>query len=212
LPGAALHEAVVCAFCATTSMPAPESAPAPAASGVHLATEHATRSAFLCPRCDLALYQGRTAAVTLLGCGECGGIWLDNTNAQRAVASIDAQVLELATRASSHARHEVDRSPPVRCAECRATLRRVKTTRLAVEVDVCAEHGTWFDRDELRVVLEAMTVVRAPARPATDPYAPLNPAEIPDFRASQPVDFAAAGLVAGGIFTVLGALVAGAKS
>jgi Zn-finger nucleic acid-binding protein len=178
---------------------------------VRLATEHAAPSAFLCPRCDLALYEGKTAAVTLLGCGECGGIWLDNTNAQRAVASIDAQVLELASRASSHARHDVDRSPPVRCAECRAPLRRVKTTRLAVEVDVCAEHGTWFDRGELRVVLEALTA-RAPARLASDPYAPLNPAEIPDFRASQPVDFAAAGLVAGGIFTVLGALVAGAKS
>jgi Zn-finger nucleic acid-binding protein len=181
---------------------------------MRLATAPATASGMICPRCDLPLYEGTTSAVTLLGCGDCGGIWLDNANAQRAVASLDARVTALASRASTHARRIADRATAARCASCRAPMRRVKTTQLEVEVDVCAEHGTWFDKDELTLVLEALrgaTKKRAPIV-MSDPGAPLNPAEVPDFRAGQPVEWDTAAIVAGGIFTVLGALIGAAKS
>jgi Zn-finger nucleic acid-binding protein len=172
---------------------------------------HAAPSSLLCARCDLPLFEGRAAGVMLLGCGECGGIWLDNANAQRAVTSLDAHVSDLASMASRHAQREVDRTAPARCAECRAPLRRIKTTRIAVEVDVCAEHGTWFDRDELGVVIEALKG-RPVVRPTSDPSAPLNPAEIPNFRAGTSTDGVDVGLIAGGVFTVLGALLAASKS
>jgi Zn-finger nucleic acid-binding protein len=182
-------------------------------SGVRLATTPATPSSGICPRCDRPLFEADAQGVVLLGCGMCGGIWLDNTSAQRVVTTLDTQVVELANRASAHASATPERLPAGRCAVCQCIMGRTRVTRLLVEVDVCPEHGTWFDRGELATILSALRSQPRPrtAAPAVD--TPLSPNEIPDFRAgTRSLDAVDAGLVVGGALTVLGALLGAART
>lgn len=160
----------------------------------------------------MSLFRGAAHGVALNGCGLCGGIWIDNTSATRAMKTYDRTVVDMASGAARRARQSPDRAPSVRCAECRETTTRVKVSRLEVPVDCCEKHGTWFDRGELASVLESLRALEVAPPPRAMPPAPmidarpLSPDEIPDFRAGQGTDLATAGIVAGGIFTVLGAL------
>ena len=167
----------------------------------------AKRSDLACPRCASPLFEGRASDVVLLGCGECAGIWLDNTSARLALKTLDRRINELAARATAHALKSPARNIIVKCPACQKAMERTRTKAGVVEVDldICAEHGTWFDRGELGLVLDGLRVVQAPLPLAT----PLAPSEIPDFKAGtltpDPVD---AGLVVGGAFAVLGAILA----
>lgn len=205
LPPAAASETVTCAFChcASTASPDPP-------SGVQLASKEAVASSLVCPRCDVSLFRGSAHGVLLNGCGLCGGIWIDNASATRAMKSYDRAVVTMASTAGRRATTQPDRSASVRCAECREPTQRVKVSRFQIPVDYCDRHGTWFDKGELTTVLESLRTI-AVAPPVIDAR-PLSPAEIPDFRAGQQTDYASAGLVAGGIFAVLGGLCAIAGS
>jgi Zn-finger nucleic acid-binding protein len=180
-------------------------------SGVQLASKEAVASSLVCPRCDVSLFRGSAHGVLLNGCGLCGGIWIDNASASRAMKSYDRAVVTMASTAGRHATTQPERSASVRCAECRAPTQRVKVSRHQIPVDYCELHGTWFDKGELTTVLESLRSVPAAQAVMIDAR-PLSPAEIPDFRAGQPTDYASAGLVAGGIFAVLGGMCAIAGS
>jgi Zn-finger nucleic acid-binding protein len=107
-----------------------------------------------------------------------GGIWLDNESARKALSSpgAGAQTEALARRASSRTSLDADAFQPIACPVCGVGLRRIVVSREEVRLDVCAEHGTWFDRYELGLVLQAS---RSPAPPpATGYHGPT-----PDFRA-----------------------------
>jgi Zn-finger nucleic acid-binding protein len=90
--------------------------------------------------------------ITLHGCGGCGGLWLDNASTSQVVARINPQVVSLAQSASKQAQQRVDLDASVRCPECSKPLRRVPGGDPSLLIDVCDEHGTWFDRDELQQV------------------------------------------------------------
>src|SRR5262249_51902570 len=57
---------------------------------------------------------------------------------------------------------DTPREPPVHCPVCSRMLQRASVTRAAVTIDLCAEHGTWFDRYELGLVLDAVHPRTAP--------------------------------------------------
>jgi len=115
-----------------------------------------------CPRCGAPLFEGQARAARLLGCGECGGVWLDSV-ASKAVLTGDAQdLVSLAERASQHARVGIDaQASGLLCPECRQVLTRGIAPGTRVELDLCPSHGTWFDANELRVV--ALAYARLPA-------------------------------------------------
>jgi len=115
-----------------------------------------------CPRCGCALFEGRAGAVALMGCGRCVGIWLDNDSAQSALATADEGVAQMASRASTNALVEVNLAAPVGCPVCKRVLQRVTEPKSEVRVDVCGAHGTWFDRYELGLVLQAAHPRRSP--------------------------------------------------
>jgi Zn-finger nucleic acid-binding protein len=126
----------------------------------------------LCPRCRIPLAAGAAPDVTLHGCGRCGGVWLDNDDSQRAVKGLSPEALEMAKNAAENATHEADRAAWVACPDCDEKLVRTRSPSAGVDVDYCAEHGTWFDRGELATVSRAATGGLAP-RPAGDPvFAP----------------------------------------
>jgi len=194
LPPAAIREIVTCAFCGTASTPHHD-APV-VATNVQTATIPATPSNLACPRCKQRLFEGRVSDCVLLGCGACGGIWLDNDGAQRAVKTLDQKIEEMSQRAASHATDRPALEPRIDCPVCKKRMPRVHVGRAAIALDICAAHGTWFDRGELETVMEALR-----------PRAALQMIDVPDFRKGTMTPGAdTAGLIAGGAFVVLGAL------
>lgn len=168
LPPEAATHAVVCGQCHHTSAPAAPSVPAvqtvvvervivAQASGA----PGASAGTASCPRCKAALFATTVHEVTLLGCGLCGGIFLDNDGSTYVTRRADPEIAKLADRAATHgAGRLVDlRAERVECPVCATTMGRVRAG--GIDLDVCAAHGTWFDRDELHRVIDAYAAVRA---------------------------------------------------
>ena len=152
LPPAAAHESVTCAFCQTTSEIA------------KLAGE-AKPSDKTCPRCEQRLFFGDAEGVAMLGCGLCGGIWLDNDAAQKVADHYSERVVEMANRASKSAARRPDLQVAARCAECRTEMQ--PRTFGTVTIDICADHGTWFDAGELATLVSAARPEQAPTQAQT---------------------------------------------
>lgn len=115
-----------------------------------------------CPRCGptASLVANLVGDVLLDECPSCGGLFLDTASVQRLVADRERQV---ATQQAIRAAPVVPERPqafeqkPVylKCPDCEQLMARQNFGRRSgVIVDVCRPHGTWFDADELRRVLE----------------------------------------------------------
>ena len=209
---------MVCGFCKVAVAPAPVCAsPSQSAAGSKRkppAKPTSRPTDLKCPRCELELFEGRTSNVVMNGCGACGGLWLDNDGSRRVVNKVDDEVVDLASRAEANASHEVDTvAGALPCPVCQSVLKRVRIAKADLDLDICAEHGTWFDRGELQKVMNACGAQNLPKLPAWAPMAVAVPdgrggyvSEAQAWRSGSSVDGAAAGLVVGGVFAVVGAL------
>ena len=109
----------------------------------------------LCPGCRIPMLAGELGKVRLHECARCFGIWLDtatftqlcrNAEQQSAVLGT-AEALDVASKSLGPVRY-------VPCPECSDLMHRVNFARCSgVVVDVCRQHGTWFDRDELQRII-----------------------------------------------------------
>jgi Zn-finger nucleic acid-binding protein len=149
--------AMTCPFCKKTSAPV-----AKPAEPVRVVVEHVARSgtaanSLSCPRCNGTLFEGKAEGVTMLGCGVCGGIWLDNDGSMEITRNAHPEVMALADRARDHAVTRVDTGPTsvATCPVCKTAMRRTRVINVA-DVDVCAAHGTWFDAGELELIARAL--------------------------------------------------------
>lgn len=87
-------------------------------------------------------------------CGRCGGVWLDNENTRIALNGLSPMAKEMVARVTTSATSEVDKTNMISCPSCGKPLDRVD--RLGITLDICGDHGTWFDRTELHRLVEAM--------------------------------------------------------
>jgi Zn-finger nucleic acid-binding protein len=90
-------------------------------------------------------------------CEKCGGLWLEVAAFARICADREQQaaVLGLASPVTSNKPDDETKVRYVPCPECGQLMNRMNFARCSgVIVDVCRNHGTWFDRDELRVIIE----------------------------------------------------------
>lgn len=110
-----------------------------------------------CPVCGVGLFLGQASDVSMLGCGKCGGQWLDNAGTKRVVDGIlsrQARTMaqEVSTRGKAaeggHYRKGTD-EPARRCPICDGATRSSTVPPVNIEIDVCPAHGTWFDAHEL---------------------------------------------------------------
>lgn len=170
-----------------------------------------------CPRCKVSPHEGNAHGVLLLGCGVCGGIFLDNEGSTRITRAPDAQIARLAERARDRAvAFSVDTRPKnLPCPLCAEAMRRVVVHGF-YDVDFCPAHGTWFDGGELTRVMQGYA-------PRPDPLAAdarsraEAEARMAAFRESQrsSIDAAETTSMVGafgltlGMVGILGALVAG---
>lgn len=98
-----------------------------------------------CPRCfkERALAH-RGEPPEARGCAGCQGAWLSVAAARRLIEAPFGPLGELPV---------VHTKAPLRCPSCEQALERRRVAE--VEIDVCAEHGVWFDHREVERVQAA---------------------------------------------------------
>jgi Zn-finger nucleic acid-binding protein len=90
-------------------------------------------------------------------CARCDGLWVDAAAFERIVSEREEQsaVLGAASLVPKQGGGGAGEVRYVPCPECGQLMNRVNFARCSgVVVDVCKGHGTWFDRDELRRIVE----------------------------------------------------------
>lgn len=162
-----------CTFCDTENQAPPKEVQVAVPVQVIHQTVNVTASAggspgvLLCPRCGRRLATVRVKDVELHGCGACGGIWVDNESAQAMMKAPEAVYDDLARRCGAGARIQRRPSTEPRCAVCRVPLDPVVSGQTHLELDICREHGTWFDAFELSTLIR--TLLRPPPATAQPP-------------------------------------------
>ena len=92
-------------------------------------------------------------------CGRCEGLWLDTPVFRLICADREQQSIVLGdssplTGHQTVIAHE-ERVRYIPCPHCGQLMNRINFANCSgVVVDVCKAHGTWFDRDELRQIVE----------------------------------------------------------
>jgi Zn-finger nucleic acid-binding protein len=120
-------------------------------------------STLLCPDCAVSLFAARKEGFRIDACGSCGGAWLDHATAKRAIAERSLVPAHLSEAASARASWPRASGRERSCPVCSARLEATVVPDARVILDVCYEHGAWFDPHEMRPVIEAM-VRREPPR------------------------------------------------
>lgn len=114
-------------------------------------------SNYACPQCRIPLFTSAVGDAELHQCHRCGGLWLTKERFEHIAADREERgevlgALPGATPQKAIAPETIRYRP---CPTCGQLMNRVNYARVSrVILDVCKDHGLWFDRDELRQVLE----------------------------------------------------------
>ncbi|MEO8433826.1 MAG: zf-TFIIB domain-containing protein [Pyrinomonadaceae bacterium] len=112
-----------------------------------------------CPRCALDMTPIAVGSTSLRECAKCSGLWVDVSALEKICAEREQQAAVLGT-ASIAAHHPVTNTGSLKiryipCPLCDQLMNRINFARCSgVVVDICKGHGTWFDADELRQIIE----------------------------------------------------------
>jgi Zn-finger nucleic acid-binding protein len=158
LPLEAVEHAVTCRQCGRTSAPAPREIKTVIVERVVVSPDARSASVLAepeCPRCRAKLRATEAHGVPLFGCGVCGGFFLDNDASTRITRAADREIAAISERAATQAVTAVNTAPAgLACPSCSRPMQRVRA-RGAIDLDICNEHGTWFDAGEVRRVMDA---------------------------------------------------------
>lgn len=111
----------------------------------------------LCPRCRVAMEPVLIGNTNLRECPKCEGIWVNAAALEQICADREKQaaVLGMATTLATPESGNLETVRYVPCPICGGLMNRVNFAHCShVVVDVCSRHGTWFDKDELRRIVE----------------------------------------------------------
>jgi len=114
-------------------------------------------SVLKCPRCKIDMASVTIGATPMRECERCGGLWVEVAMFEKICVHREQQssVLGAASRVPAHPTAEEEKIRYVPCPQCGQLMNRINFARCSgVVVDVCKGHGTWFDRDELREIVE----------------------------------------------------------
>lgn len=124
-----------------------------------MATLEASR--YPCPRCrsnghQAPLYHRAVGGLGMNGCGACGGVFLAPGCAQKLAAALPDEAIKLSISASQAARYRPDTSPELHCPVCAQAMKRIRAAKAGVDLDVCQQHGTFYDHQEVEKVTAAI--------------------------------------------------------
>lgn len=109
-----------------------------------------------CPHCAGGMLHGDVGGMTVHECGACFGLWLDKASFDAVCRDRERQATVLAERPSTNTPTAWD-ATQVRyrkCPVCTQLMNRMNYAGCSgVIVDVCSQHGVWFDRNELQRIV-----------------------------------------------------------
>jgi Zn-finger nucleic acid-binding protein len=123
------------------------------ASGVEPVDE---ASAGDCPRCERKLESLMIGGTPVRECTQCGGFWTDVKTFEEICADKETQSAVLGFISANPA--ELKSQPPISyvpCPDCKQLMNRSNFARSSgVIIDLCKQHGVWFDADELPKIID----------------------------------------------------------
>ena len=109
-----------------------------------------------CPRCKRPLDSLRIGATSVRECGSCGGFWTSAETFESICADKEQQsaVLNFINTQSFEA-HPSSAVSYVPCPDCKQLMNRSNFARSSgVIIDLCKQHGVWFDAEELPKIID----------------------------------------------------------
>ncbi len=111
-----------------------------------------------CPRCKVKLNRLQIDKVNLRECRRCEGWWANVETFENVCAERESQaaVLNLISTTNHHAENKNPvKVSYVPCPDCKQLMNRSNFARSSgVIIDLCKQHGVWFDREELPKIVE----------------------------------------------------------
>ncbi len=111
-----------------------------------------------CPRCRKKLSVVSAGAHQLHECPECGGLWVSAADFQEICTRLEDQEAVLAihtgTEVSPDSAARLAQRAYVPCPECGRLMNRKNFAGCSgIVLDWCRDHGCWFDRRELQLII-----------------------------------------------------------
>lgn len=109
-----------------------------------------------CPRCRRQMNVTTIGGARLCGCARCDGVWMDVTTFENVCADREDQEAVLGHfEKRSKASPMMTKITYVPCPDCGKLMNRNNFAKASgVIVDMCKQHGVWFDADELPAIIE----------------------------------------------------------
>lgn len=109
-----------------------------------------------CPRCKVRLETLLIAETEFRGCTKCDGMWMTTADFENVCAERERQAAIFSFLDKRGVRPQImTKVNYVPCPDCGELMNRNNFARSSgVIVDVCREHGVWFDADELPAIIE----------------------------------------------------------
>jgi Zn-finger nucleic acid-binding protein len=112
---------------------------------------------FRCPRCEVNLSPIGVGKHTLQVCAQCGGIWADKNAFQDICTHEEEQQAVLGYQVDAPAATVQNGKPRrayIPCPKCGKLMNQKNFSGCSgVILDWCRDHGSWFDKDELRKIV-----------------------------------------------------------
>jgi len=119
-------------------------------------TELAAESHEMCPRCRIPMEAVLIGKANLEECPRCEGVWANTASVKQICEDTEEQTAVLGQAGSIPAPedHDIEAIHYVPCPVCKEIMNRVNFANCShVVVNVCRQHGTWFDKDQLRQIV-----------------------------------------------------------
>jgi Zn-finger nucleic acid-binding protein len=109
-----------------------------------------------CPRCRVKLNLLQIAGTVIRECERCDGMWADVETFENICADRESQAAVLSfAGGKAHSNQELAKVNYVPCPDCKQLMNRSNFARSSgVIVDICKQHGVWFDAEELPKIIE----------------------------------------------------------
>jgi Zn-finger nucleic acid-binding protein len=132
-----------------------------------------------CPACDVAMPPAQVAGAPVSECRQCHGLWAPGAHFDRLVErAAEARQNAGAAAAAPRVRRGTPSPEQLRyrkCPECRGFMLRRNFRRASgVILDVCREHGTWLDADEIEEISGFILSGGAPSSVVDDEHQRAN--------------------------------------
>ncbi len=109
-----------------------------------------------CPRCKIDLEFLTIGSNSIRECTKCGGFWTSSATFENICASREEQSAVLTfIRSDAHPSVHPSSISYVPCPDCSQLMNRSNFARSSgVIIDMCRDHGVWFDADELPKIID----------------------------------------------------------